>query len=199
MKRTIYLVRHGSHGEVGHVLSGRSEVALNAQGKAEAEALAHRLASVPIASIHSSPRKRTRETAAAIAACHASEVRIAEALDEIDFGRFAGRGFAELAGDPDWRHWNAERATARCPEGETMAEASARAMAYIKSLPPGQAPALCVSHCDVIRGLVAQTLNLGFDGIFAFDCDPASLTTLEFEGSVPRLVALNERVPIGCG
>jgi len=192
MKRTIYLVRHGSHGEVGHVLSGRSEIALNGPGRAEVEALAHRLVAFPITSIHSSPRARTRETAAAIAAGRGKEVRIAAALDEVDFGRFAGRSFAELAGDSDWRRWNTERATARCPGGETMAEASARAMAYIKSLPAELTPALCVSHCDVIRGLVAQTLGLGFDRVFAFDCDPASVTTLEFDGPGPRLIALNE-------
>jgi broad specificity phosphatase PhoE len=191
MKRIVHLVRHGTHAEVGRVLSGRSEIALDARGRAEAEALAARLDALPLASIHSSPRRRARETAAPIAARKGLQVHIADALDEVDFGRFAGSAFADLAGDADWQHWNAERATARCPGGETMAEAVARARDYIEKLPAEQTPALCVSHCDIIRGLVARALGLGLDRIFAFDCDPASVTTLILHGSDVRLASLN--------
>ncbi len=35
-----------------------------------------------------------------------------EDLDEIDFGTFTGRSFADLDGDPDWRTWNEDRANA---------------------------------------------------------------------------------------
>jgi broad specificity phosphatase PhoE len=157
----------------------------------EAEALAARLEMLPIASIHSSPRRRARETAAPVAASKGLDVCIADALDEVDFGRFAGSAFADLAGDADWQRWNAERAGARCPGGETMAEAVARAWDHIATLPDEQTPALCVSHCDIIRGLIARALGLGLDRIFAFDCDPASLTTLIFEGSDVRLASLN--------
>jgi len=191
MKRIVYLVRHGTHAEVGRVLSGRSEIALDPRGRAEAEALAGRVAPLAIASLHSSPRRRARETAAPIAGHKGLDIRIADALDEVDFGSFAGSAFADLAANADWQNWNARRSTARCPGGETMAEAVERAWAYIGSLPDGQLPALCVSHCDIIRGLVAQTLGLDLDRIFALECDPASLTTLAFEGSDARLVSLN--------
>jgi len=193
MKRLIHLVRHGRHAEVGHVLSGRSDIGLSDLGHAEAEALAAHLAGRPIASIHSSPRRRTRETAAPIAARTGLPVQIADALDEIDFGRFTGLSFDTLASDPDWRHWNAERGMARCPGGESMAEAIDRAWTYLSAIPEEQTPVLCVTHCDIIRGLVVRVLGLNFDRIFAFDCDPASLTTLVLEASDARLVALNAR------
>jgi len=193
MTRTILFARHGIHAEVGHVLSGRSEIALADEGRAQAERLAVWLNRIPLASIHTSPRARTRQTAAPAAARAGLVPVVAPALDEIDFGAFTGRDFAALDADPDWQRWNAERDTARCPEGETMAEAVERAWRYIHALPASAAPALCVTHCDVIRGLVAQLLGVSFTRIYAFDCDPGSVTTLQVSDTGTRLVALNER------
>jgi ribonuclease H / adenosylcobalamin/alpha-ribazole phosphatase len=191
--RIVHLVRHGSHAELGRALSGRSEIALNPQGLAEADRLADRLARTPIASLHTSPRRRARQTVAPLARAMGAPVQVTAALDEIDFGRFTGQSFATLDGDPDWFRWNAERATARCPEGETMAEAVARAAGYLDALPDTAFPALCVTHCDVIRGLVADRLGMGLARLFALDCDPASCTTLEWDAGTVRLVELNLR------
>jgi len=192
MTARILLARHASHAELGLRLSGRSEIPLDARGRAEAQALANHLATAPIESIHSSPRRRTYETATAVATTKRLDVRTAPALDEIDFGRFAGRNFAELDNDVDWQRWNADRGTMRCPDGETMTEAVERAMAYLRSLAEVGRSALCVTHCDVIRGVVAVVLGLGFDRMFALECYSASLTTLLFQGDEVRLVSLNE-------
>lgn len=191
MTKRILLARHGHHDEVGQVLSGRSEIALSAAGQAEAAALSRHLAGVPLDAIYASPRRRTMETAAAVAAGGALDITPAAALDELDFGRFAGRRFDALAGDADWQRWNAERATARCPGGETMREATDRAVAFVAAIPV--AAALCVTHCDIIRGMVAHCLGLPLDRIFALGCDPGSLTTLVFDDDGIRLEALNER------
>jgi probable phosphoglycerate mutase len=193
MKRLIHLVRHGSHAEVGHMLSGRSEIGLSDLGQAQAVALAACHDIDRIASIHSSPRRRARETAAPIAARTKLPVLIADALDEIDFGSFAGLPFDALTDARDWQAWNAERATARCPGGETMGEAVDRAWSYLAALPEAQTPALCVSHCDIIRGVVASVLGLDFGRIFALDCDPASITTLILDGSEARLIGLDQQ------
>jgi len=194
MTRTVLLVRHGTHAEVGRVLSGRSDIALDARGRREAEALAAALDGMAIATLHTSPRARARETIAPIAARRALPVTVAPALDEIDFGGFTGRSFDSLAADPDWQRWNAERATARCPGGETMKEASDRALSYLHGLGADDSPALCVTHCDVIRAVVVRALGLGFERMLAFDCDPASRTTLQIGDGGMRIVALNERV-----
>lgn len=193
MTRTILLARHGIHAEVGHVLSGRSEIALADEGRAQAERLAAWLDRGPLSSIHTSPRARTRQTAAPAAARAGLVPVVAPALDEIDFGAFTGRDFSALDADTDWQRWNAERDTARCPGGETMGEAVERAWRYIHAIPADEAPALCVTHCDVIRGLVARLLGVSFTRIYAFNCDPGSVTTLELGDSSTRLVALNER------
>ncbi len=194
MNRCVLLARHGHHGEVGRILSGRSEISLDEIGRAEAATLARLVEPRGVTRILSSPRARTMETAAAIGAVLAMPVEVAPALDEVDFGRFTGRPFASLDGDADWRRWNAARDTARCPGGETMGEAAARAVGLVAAL--GAGVTLCVSHCDVIRGVVAHYLGMPMARIFQLGCDPGSLTTLMLEGDGARLVTLNERAPI---
>ncbi|MFD1611612.1 histidine phosphatase family protein [Sphingomonas tabacisoli] len=191
MSRIVHLIRHGSHQEVGKVLSGRSEIALDETGRTDADNVVELLADLPIVSLHSSPRRRAWETSLPLARSRGLDVRRANALDEIDFGGFSGRAFATLDPDPDWRRWNGERATARCPGGETMGEAVARARAYLLSLPQAATPAVCVTHCDIIRGVVADQLGLGLDSLFRFDCDPGSLTTLTLDAGGTRLLTLN--------
>ncbi|WP_019516378.1 histidine phosphatase family protein [Sphingomonas sp. Mn802worker] len=193
MTRTILLARHGVHAEVGHILSGRSEIALSPDGHAQAERLAAWLDRTPLASIHVSPRARTRQTAEPVARRRGLTPVIAPALDEIDFGTFTGQSFAALGDDPAWTRWNAERDTARCPDGETMSQAVERAWRHIHTIPASDAPALCVTHCDVIRGVIAWHFGLPFTAIYGVDCDPGSVTTLELSDTGTRLVALNER------
>lgn len=194
MSATVLLARHASHDEVGRVLSGRSDIAINQSGRAEAARLASRLAGVPLAAIHSSPRRRASETARIVAERNGAPLLEADALDEIDFGAWTGRSFAALAGDPAWDRWNAARGSAAVPGGEDMGMATARAVRHIEAA-AGYRPILCVSHCDIIRGVVAHYLGLEADRLLGFDVDPASLTTLSLHGDgTGRVVALNERL-----
>ena len=188
-----HLIRHGSHQEVGKVLSGRSEIALDEAGRHDAEALIEMFAGLPVASIHCSPRRRAWETALPLAKSRGLAIQRTDALDEIDFGTFTGRAFAVLAEDADWYRWNAERGEARCPGGETMREAVVRARDYLFSLPDEALPAICVTHCDIIRGVVAELLGMGLERIFSLECDPGSVTTLALEAGNTRLVSLNAR------
>jgi broad specificity phosphatase PhoE len=194
LTRIIHLVRHGAHDEVGKVLSGRSEIALNGTGRGEAGAVIDLLADLPFVSIHSSPRRRAWDTALPLATARNIEIQRADALDEIDFGDFGGRGFDALNGDSAWQRWNAERGQARCPGGETMGEAVARARDYLLALQQAATPAVCVTHCDIIRGVVADQLDLGLDRIFSLECDLGSVTTLAIDAGGTRLVTLNARV-----
>ena len=79
------------------------------------------------------------------------------------------------------------------PGGETMPSVPTRALRQLE-LCNGVAVALCVSHCDIIRGLVAHYLGLDADRLLSFDIDPASVTTIRIDDGVARIVSVNERV-----
>lgn len=196
MSVLVGLVRHGAHDELGRVLSGRaSDIGLNTPGEAEAEALGRALVPRAIAAIETSPRLRTRQTAAILGNALDVAPQVAPDWDEVDFGDWAGRSFADLDDDPRWQRWNAARATAPSAGGETMMQAVARAAGRLQALGrAGGGPVLCVSHCDVIRGLVADVLGLGLDHILNFDIDTASVSWLMVDGhGQARLLTLNGR------
>ena len=195
----FFLVRHAAHDNVGSFLAGRSPgIVLGEAGQAQAARLAERLRRERIAAIHASPRERTQQTAKAIAgACGVPTVETAEALDEIDFGEWSGKTFAELDGDPLWRRWNSERALAQTPAGEAMSDVGRRILGLMETLAAQAADAnlVLVSHADVIKAAVCLVLDLSFDAWPRFDVSPASITTLLARDGNARLVTLNEIVP----
>jgi broad specificity phosphatase PhoE len=196
MSARLHLVRHCPHGDVGRVLSGRCAGSpLTDEGVAKARRLAVELArSERICAVHASPTLRASQTAEAIAEAAGVEIEIVTALDEIDFGGWTGRSFTELDGDPDWHSWNAARATARPPAGEAMVEAVARAVGHVEAIARRDwgGAVVCVSHCDVIRGVVAHYLGLGLDNLLRFDVEPGSVSTLVVGAWGGKLVTLNK-------
>ena len=192
--RRVFLVRHGSHDRLGRILCGRMPgVSLSETGRAEAQALARRLAGSAATTLLASPRERTGETAAPIAAALGLEAGTDLGLDEIDFGAWTGLGFDELAADPLWSAWNAGRATARPPGGEGMAEAQARIGRVLARFTKDGAPVILVSHGDVIRAALLTILGLGLDAYDRIVVDPASCSELALWPGGGRVVALNER------
>ncbi len=194
---TLLLVRHAAHVELGRVLSGRrGDVALAAAGLEQAAILADLLGTVPLAAVYTSPRERAWYTAREIAEPHELPVTVDEGLDEVDFGDWSGMRFADLAPDPEWQAWNTRRGTAATPGGETMKQAVARAAAAagrIAAAHPG-ATVLAVTHCDIIRGLIAHHLGLSLDNLLRFDVEPASVSRLALGPGEARILSINERL-----
>lgn len=189
----VHLVRHGSHPEVGHVLSGRSEIGLDDPGREQAQRLARRHAGLSVDAVYASPRPRAKQTAAPIADACARPVQVDGALDEIDFGSWTGKAFGALDGDPAWRRWNEARDLARPPGGETMAAATSRAIGAVERIAsrvPGLA--VVVSHCDIIRGVIAHYLGLAQDRLLSFDVDPASVSRISIGRWGGRVLSVNE-------
>ncbi len=197
MSSTILLVRHAAHVELGNVLSGRRrDIALSSAGLEQAAILADLLGTEPIAAVYSSPRERAWYTARDIAEPHDLKVIVEDRLDEIDFGHWTGARFAELEGDEVWQQWNESRSTARCPAGETMGEAVARATSALQEIAYERADStiVAVTHCDIIRGVIAHYLGLPLDNILRFDVDPASVSRVEIGRWGARIRSVNERL-----
>lgn len=177
------------------MLSGRTEgISLTADGRRQAERLAERLAAQRLAAVHASPVQRAKETAAEIARASGVEVEVVDALEEIDFGTWTGRSFAELEGDPAWRKWNDCRSRAVPPGGEDMAAAQSRAVDHVRAAAKRFAggTVAMVTHCDVIRAVVAAILGLSLDNVLRFDVDPASVSRVAAGDWGEKLMTLNE-------
>jgi ribonuclease H / adenosylcobalamin/alpha-ribazole phosphatase len=196
LSATILLIRHAAHDHVGKVLSGRLPgLSLSEDGRRQAERLASHLAETPITRLHTSPLQRARETAEAISSARPGlDVEEHAGLEEIDYGFWSGRSFAELDDDPHWARWNWERSTAVPPGGEGMLAAQHRAWQHVSLAAeryPDETIAM-VSHCDIIRGVVAQVLALPLDEVHRFDVDPASVSRIVVGPWGARLLSLNE-------
>ena len=178
---TALLVRHAQTDAVGHYLAGRRPgVRLNAEGRSQLSGLCARLEGVVLDAIYSSPLERASETAAAIARGRGLAVYERDDLQEVDFGEWTGRTFAELSASPAWQTYNRARATAEIPAGESPRALTTRicgALEQIRQLHPGGTVAI-VSHAEPIRALVLFHRGLSLDVFHATDIAPASITTL---------------------
>lgn len=171
-------------------------MALSSEGLEQAQIVADLLGIEPISAVYSSPRERAWYTARDIAEPHDLKVQVADDLDEIDFGDWTGRSFAELEGDEAWQEWNESRGSARCPGGESMGEAVARAVSAVERIAAEQDEnrVAAVTHCDIIRGIIAHYLGLPLDNILRFDVDPASVSRIEIGRWGARVQSINERL-----
>lgn len=199
MTTTFYLLRHAAHDNVGGYLAGRlPAVTLGQAGLAQAERLGVRMLREPIVAVHSSPRERAQQTAAAVAAACAIERVIEDPeLDEVDFGEdWQGKDFKSLNEDTGWRRWNSQRSLSRTAGGERMIDVQSRALSLLERLAmqyPDAALAI-VSHAEIIKGVVCQVLGLPTSAGERFDIEPASVSALAWGEWGAQLLLLNESV-----
>jgi len=195
----ILLIRHAAHAQLGNVLSGRIPgIGLSSEGRTQAERIASRLDGLAIDAVHSSPLQRAQETAFAIIA-HRPELSVETVpeLQELDFGDWAGQSLAELAEDPQWDRWNTVRANARPPGGESMAQAQQRAWTHVEHAAeafPGGAVVM-VTHCDIIRAVVAKVLGMSLNLFHRMEVDPATISRLVVGHWGAKVLSLNETCP----
>ncbi|TGE00048.1 histidine phosphatase family protein [Methylobacterium nonmethylotrophicum] len=200
MTTTFFLVRHAAHDRLGRTLCGRMPgVTLGAEGRAQAAALAERLAGEGLAAVYASPLERAQETAAPLAARTGLALETLPALNEIDFGAWAGRDFEALHADPAWTGWNQARHVTRPPGGETALEAQARVLRGLEELRQrhGEARLALVSHADLIKLVIAHALGLGADAMQRFEVGPASVSVLVLGDWGTKVESLNERAFLG--
>lgn len=139
-----YLIRHGESvsNAVGRV-QGQDDVELSTTGREQAQAVAawsrsllDATAAPAVEEIWSSPLRRARETAQAIAAATGLPLHIDERLRELHAGIFQGHLWADLEARfseavARWRSGDAEYAI---PGGESRAELAARGRAVLELL-----------------------------------------------------------------
>jgi probable phosphoglycerate mutase len=197
MARIIHLIRHGHHALLGRVLCGRmAGVELDEIGCVQMSRTAEQLRPRP-AIIQSSPQRRAQQSASILADHLGQAVEIAPALDELDYGAWTGRTFAEFDGDAHWSLWNTARATSHPPGGETMQALQQRVVGHLEHLSgdPYADIVAVVSHAEPIRAALLHYAGIALDDFRAIEVDPASISTLSIKGTRLQIMAINQQVP----
>jgi broad specificity phosphatase PhoE len=162
---TILLARHGeSDWNVELRWQGHADRPLTPRGRAQADALADRLNTYPLAAIYSSDLRRALDTARAVASRHRIDVVARRDLREVDVGSWSGRSRAELESEfPDQlARW--EDGAKGWEGGESYEEMSARvirAVGDIVASHPGR-HVLVVSHGGTVRAVHAHALGMEY-------------------------------------
>ena len=197
---TVLLVRHGLTATTGHVLTGWTPgIPLDDRGRAQADALAARLAPLRLDAIISSPLERCAQTAGAIAAGRdGQQVLTDDRVGECRYGDWTGQPLKKLATEKLWRVVQAHPSavTFPGPDGESMPDMQHRAVAAVRDwnakLGPDATYLIC-SHGDVIKAIVADSLGLHLDQCQRIQADPCSLTVIRYTPLRPFLVRMNDR------
>ncbi len=195
----VLLVRHGLTAVTGSVLSGWTPgISLDDRGTAQAQALATRLAPVPLDAIVCSPLDRCAQTAAAIAAGRPGvPFHTDDRVGECRYGDWTGKPLKKLAKEPLWRVVQQHPSGARFPgpDGESMMGMQYRAVSAVRDwnvqLGPEATYVVC-SHGDVIKAIVTDALGLHLDQCQRVQADPCSLTVIRYTPLRPFVVRMND-------
>ncbi|WP_420099543.1 histidine phosphatase family protein [Corynebacterium sp.] len=199
---TVILVRHGrSTANTDGILAGRTPgVSLDDTGRGQAERTAGRLATVPLVGVVSSPLQRCRQTAQAILEHQsgAPAFTTEEGITECDYGDWQGRKLAELGKEDLWKTVVGQPSAAVFPDGESLADMQARAVAAIcdhdavveSEHGPG-AVWVAVSHGDIIKSVIADAYGMPFDHFQRVYADPASVSVIRYTAAMPHVLCVN--------
>ena len=175
---------------------------LDERGRAQAEAVAARLAPVPLAAVVTSPLERCVETAAAVAGRAVRwRRRSSRGWPRCRYGDWTGQPLKELAKQPLWKVVQAHPSAAVFPgpEGEALAGAQSRAVSAVRewdaritaSAGP-DAVWLACSHGDIIKAVLADALGLHLDLFQRIVVDPCSVSVVRYTDTRPFVLRVND-------
>jgi broad specificity phosphatase PhoE len=194
----ILLVRHGHvEGIDPPRFRGRQELPLTARGRAEASAVARRVASGWQPSmVYTSPLSRCIATGEAIAQkCHVP-ANICDDLNDIDYGAWRFRSYDEMQREEPnlFAAWFATPHLVRFPDGESLQDIvarSANALRLVLARHP-ESTVVLVSHDNLNRALLLQVLDQPLSAYWRLAQYPCCINELDFVGGQMRVLRLNE-------
>lgn len=182
----LWLVRHG---ETEWSASGRhtsvSELELNEAGVAAAGLLRERLAGTTFDLVLTSPRQRSRRTAALAGF---NDAHVEDDLAEWAYGDYEGVTTAEIREQvPGWTVW-----THPSPGGETAEQVSRRLDRVVAKVRAHGGRVLVFGHGHASCALTARWLGLPVADGRVFHLDTATVSVLGYHREQPVVVRWNQ-------
>jgi broad specificity phosphatase PhoE len=178
----LYLIRHGeTEWSLSGRHTGRTDIALTANGADEARELGKHLQGIPFAYVLTSPLMRALQT------CELAGLgnvrKIEPDLAEWDYGDYEGRRSADIRKErPDWNVYRDG-----CPNGEMPAQVSARADRLIARLRELDGNIALFSHGQIGSAIAARWIGLAVVEAQHFVLGTASLSIFSFDPHHPTV------------
>jgi probable phosphoglycerate mutase len=198
----ILLTRHGHvDGIEPERFRGRAPLALTARGRAEADAVARRIAGAwRPGQIYTSPMGRCVETATAIGkACGmsaASFIKTDDDLNDIDYGAWQFKTFneAKTQNPALFAAWFATPHLVRFPDGESLQDLMARTADALRMVLARHRYdiVVLVGHDSVNRALLLQLLDQPLSAYWCLAQIPCCLNEIDVEAGNILVRRINE-------
>ncbi len=199
----VLLIRHGETAwNVGRRIQGHMDVALNDQGRWQAEQLRRALKSEDLCAVYSSDLARAVDTARPVARAAGLPVQPDPELRERCFGRFEGLTYDEV--EQGWPQeallWRQREPDFSVGGGESLTVFSARCVAAVTRLAaahPGQVIAV-VAHGGVLDCLYRAAAGMRLQDSRTWALGNASINRLLYHGEGFSLVGWNDVAHLDC-
>ncbi|KIF69779.1 histidine phosphatase [Streptomyces sp. AcH 505] len=192
MAPRILLVRHGQTAwSLSGRHTGRTDIPLLDEGRRGAKLLGERLQRAPWsglagAEVRTSPLVRAADTCEL--AGFGDRAQPWDALLEFDYGGYEGLTPAQIKSDrPDWFIWRDG-----VPDGETLADVSARADEVVEWARSADRDVLVFAHGHILRAIGARWLGEDVSFAARIRLDPASVSVLGWAYEAPAVEVWND-------
>ena len=190
MKKTLFLLRHGETLLNGRYV-GSTDVSLSENGRTMIRKMAASFQGKNIEQIYCSPLNRCRETCRLLQL--KTDVRLADDLREIDFGRWEGMTFEEIL-EKDSRlvdDWSRAGDDFCFPEGECIRDFEKRVERFSKKIiTVEKSRILIIAHGGTLRHLLCTFLGLDSEKKMVFTFQPGGFSEIELHNSGGVMVSL---------
>jgi len=186
----LLLIRHGeSEGNTEMRLQGQGEYPLTERGLEQSRLLAERLRPLSLAALYSSPIRRARLTAGAIAEATGLEVTELPGVQEYDFGELAGITYRELVEKhpeivEQYRRGPDYPSFPGAEDREAFRQRVCEALWGVVERHPG-ASAAVVAHAGPIAVFCLEVLGLPYRRPPPLRIHNGSITVVEVRGGPP--------------
>lgn len=193
----VTLVRHTALDIPSHICYGQSEVVVASSFESEVSALLRKLKETKFDAVYSSPLQRCYQLARVLSSTGELQIisraiRQDYRLKELHFGDWEMKSWDAIPrGELD--RWSYDYADTSPPNGETFTQLHARVTEFLKDVSGHHlgGELLVVTHGGPIRALVAEILGLPVMKLFRIAIDHGSVTRIEFNDEVPRVLCIN--------
>jgi broad specificity phosphatase PhoE len=193
----IILVRHGqTPWNKDKIFRGSRDIPLNDTGREEARLAGEWLKGETIHAAYCSPLSRARDTGEAIAKHHGLQVADLPGLTDLKYGDWEGLPLTEVKVKYAdlYRRWETAPHTVRFPNGETLDEVKARALAAVAAVVqrhPEQT-VLLAAHRAVNKVLIAALIGLDNSNFWRIGQDTTAVNCFNLVNGTWHIMLLND-------